>query len=204
MSENSVIIIGNGGHAKVLCDCLTCMNIEVLGFIDESGSADVLGDDAWLEENADEYKSSHPLVNGIGSTTLPTQRQEIFEKYKALGFKFLTVIHPSAIIAQDIAIEEGAQIMAGAILQSNTTVGANAIINTRASIDHDCTIGAHTHIAPGCTLSGNVTIGETSHIGTCSTIIQSITIGSNALAAAGSVIVNNVPDNAKIKGHPAQ
>ena len=142
-------MIGQGGHAKVLRDCLAHMNIEILGYITDDESDNKLGDDSWLKAHAEEYKA-YSLVNGLGSVDIPTKRQDIFKTYKALGFSFQTIIHPSAIIAQDVTMGEGCQIMAGVIVQSGTKLGNNVLLNTRASIDHDCHIGDHSHIAPGC------------------------------------------------------
>ena len=204
-----VIIIGAGGHSKVLIDALQLSCHKIIGIVDtdpdKKGTSilgiPVIGDDEIVCSYSPE---TIQLVNGIGSTALPLLRQSIFETFRKKGYMFASVIHPSAVIASCVEIAEGVQIMAGAVIQPGCFVGLNTIINTRASVDHDCSIGEHVHLSPGVTLSGNVGIGDGSHIGTGATVIQGIGIGSGCLVAAGAVVVSNINDNATVYGVPAK
>ncbi|MBZ0156716.1 MAG: acetyltransferase [Alphaproteobacteria bacterium] len=203
-----VIIIGGGGHAKVLLDTLYLNGIEVLGIVEadpEKRGKTLLntpiigGDDAILIYEPGNIE----LVNGIGSVNLPSKRRVVFDKFKEAGFAFAKVIHPSAVIASDAEISEGIQIMAGAVIQPGCRIGKNAIINTKVSIDHDCLIDNHVHIAPGVTVSGGVRIGTGAHVGAGTTIIQGVNIGSNCVIGAGSLVIRDIPDGAKVMGVPA-
>jgi len=204
-----VLIVGGGGHAKVLVEALRLRSMTILGIIDvasdkigaEVSGIRVIGDDSAISG----YKAEDILlVNGIGSAHLPKTRTALFEKFKAKGFSFATVIHPSAVVATDVVLGEGAQIMAGVVIQPGCEIGVNAIVNTRASIDHDCQIGDHVHLAPGVTLSGGVRVGNASHIGTGATVVQGVKIGRNSLVGAGSVVVNDIPSDAEVVGVPAR
>ncbi len=201
----SVILLGGGGHARVLKDILDLTpECEILGYTDLKPNEDLglkyLGTDDSLQK----YSSRKViLVNGIGSVRLPQQRQQIFDTYVERGFEFLSVIHPQAIISRSAKLAMGAQVMAGAVINPGAQIGENVIINTRATIDHDCVIGAHTHIAPGVTLSGNVTVGAGSHIGTGATVIQGITIGEKTLVGAGAVVVKHLAGHVTAVGVPA-
>src|SRR5690606_3976184 len=86
------------------------------------------------------------LINAVGSVNRPVARQRVFETFHHKGYRFGTLIHPSAVISSSVTLGEGAQVMAGAIIQPAVTIGANSLINTRASVDHDCVIGSHVHI----------------------------------------------------------
>lgn len=209
MTEKPLIIIGAGGHAKVLIDTLLLQGVSVLGIVDidekKIGTSilnlRVLGNDQYLEHyNAKDIK----LVNGVGSTQSMYMRKMVYLKYKRAGYCFKSIIHPSAIVATSVQFGEGVQIMAGAVLQADCYVGDNSIINTCASIDHDCNIGEHVHIAPGCVLSGSIQIGANTHIGAGCTIIQGRKIGSNVLAGAGSLLIHDVEKNGKVVGVPAR
>jgi UDP-perosamine 4-acetyltransferase len=204
-----VIVLGAGGHAKVVIEALLRAGVTILGIADRDPARrgerilgiPVVGDDAAvLLHPAD----SVLLVNGLGSTAVSKARRELFLGMKGKGYSFFSAVHPSAVVATDALLMEGAQVMAGAIIQPGTRVGRNAIVNTGASVDHDCLIGDHVHVAPGATLSGGVTVGEGAHIGTGATVIQGISIGRDSLVAAGAVVVRNVPEGSTVKGVPAQ
>lgn len=188
------MVIGGGGHARVLMDALLLSGFKIQGFIDlvpkeislHGKTIAYLGtDEEFLERPR---KKDTSFVNGVGSVGDPTRRREIFNRFKEAGYSFLTVIHPSAVIAKDVKFGEGVEIMAGAVVQTGSLLGSNIIINTLASVDHDCVIEDHVHIAPGAVLSGNVRVGESAHIGTGACVVQGVRIPEGMLVKAGSTI----------------
>jgi len=204
-----VILLGAGGHAKVLINTLRLCSVEIIGATDPTASlhgqvimgVKVLGSDEELNNySADKVK----LVNAVGSTTLPKIRSRLFAEFKNRGFVFVDIIHPSAVIASDVKTGEGSQIMAGAVIQPGVSLGDNVIINTSSSIDHDCIIGSHSHLAPGVTISGEVVIGEGVHVGVGATVIQGVKIGKRSLIGAGSLVLENIPAGVKAFGCPAK
>lgn len=50
----------------------------------------------------------------------------------------------------------------------------------------------------------NIIIGDDCYIGTGSTILGPIKIGNNVTIAAGSIVINDVPDNCIVGGNPAK
>src|SRR5690606_24784903 len=158
-----VVVIGAGGHARVLLDLLRCLGRRVLFMTDREpqsygrriGTVEVRGADELVYDLS---PTSIRLINGVGSTAQPRARQEVYHRCTERGYQFDTLIHPSAVIASDVVLAAGVQVMAGVVIQSGTRIGENTLLNTNASIDHDCHIGAHVHIAPGVTLSGSVRI----------------------------------------------
>lgn len=204
-----IIVLGAGGHAKVVIDALKAAGADILGAVDPDETThgthilgvSVLGaDDVVLEHTPDAVA----LVNGVGSTGPSSRRQELYRHFRNVDFAFVSVIHPSAVIGGEVEMADAVQIMAGAVVQPGCRIGANAIINTRASVDHDCVIGDHVHIAPGAVLGGGITIGGGSHIGVGSSVIQNVRIGENVLVAAGAAVVTDVPEGARIAGVPAR
>jgi len=202
-----VIIIGNGGHASVLVETLLIQQREIIGYTAPSkekeffdlpylGTDDIIADNY----NPDELE----LVLGLGTVMSSIVRKSIFEDFNSIGFSFIGVIHPTAIISSSTQIGEGAQIMAGTILQANVSIEDNTIINTGSIIDHDCHIGKHVHIAPGSTLSGGVHIGDGCHIGVGTSIIQGITIGHETTIGAGSVVIKDIGIGKIAYGVPAK
>lgn len=202
-----VIIIGAGGHARVLISALKILGREIIGILNPElightvSGIFIIGND---DKVKDYVPNSIELVNGLGSIAEPVKRKDIYMKFKNNGYTFATVIHPSTTITDDVKIDEGVQIMAGAIVQTGCSISNNVIINTGAVVDHDCKIGPHGHIAPGAVLSGDVEIGSMTHIGTGATIIQGIKIGDNVIVGAGAVVIKDVPNGKKIIGNPAK
>ncbi len=205
MKEKPVILLGAGGHAKVLLDILLEQNKEILGIVEKDGTdklTDLYGIPV-IGNDYDVFKYSPDeifLVNGIGSVGVATLRRTVYERFKTQGYQFRQVIHPSAIISSRVMLGEGVQVMAGAVVNVGCRIAEDAIINTRASMDHDCYIGAHVHIAPGCVLSGGVSVGDESLVGVGSCVRQEIQIGNQVLIGAGSTVIRNIPDGSIIYG----
>lgn len=197
MTRRPVIVIGAGGHGRVVADALLASGREVRGFTDrglEPGTpvlgTHVLGDDRALDEfDADMID----LAMGLGSVERSPLRAEVFDRLSA-RFRFTSVVHPSAVVSTGATIGTGSQVMAGAVVQTGVRIGKNVLLNTRSSLDHDCDIGDHAHIAPGVTLSGGVFVGARTHIGTGSVAIQSVRIGSECMIGAGSTVFKDLPD----------
>jgi sugar O-acyltransferase (sialic acid O-acetyltransferase NeuD family) len=204
-----VIIIGAGGHAKVLISVLRPLKVNVLGMTDVAPNQSVNGFEGIPVLGTDDKIFERPpdsvlLANGIGSISLMEKRKDIYIYFKNNGYSFAKVIHTSAIIMGDVQLGEGVQIMAGAIVQPGCVIGDNSIINTGAIVDHDCVIGEHVHVAPGAVISGGVHIGAMTHIGTSASIIQGLNIGENTLIGAGAVVIKDIPSGVKAQGIPAK
>ena len=192
-----IVILGGGGHAKVLIDALLLCGATINGVLDPRNAkgsvvlADVrvIGDDTQL----DSYDPKAILVvNGLGSLPGQTKRHELYQQLAERNYRFANVIHPTAIISNFAKLAEGVQVMAGSVIQAGTEIGSNTIINTRASIDHDCVIGKNVHIAPGAVLSGDVVVEDGVHIGTGASVIQGIRIGAGAVIGAGATVSKDV------------
>lgn len=196
-TSRSVLLLGAGGHAKVVIEALRCMGRTILGVVTpdlpketEVFGIPVLGSD----ETVYGFSPLHvELVNGIGALPGSALRWHLCQLFRKRGYRFAPVIHPSAVIAPNAVLAEGVQIMAGVVIQPGVEIGSDSIINTRSSVDHDCSIGPNCHLAPGVTLSGGITIGAGCHLGPGSCVVQGISIGDNTVIAAGSVVYENIP-----------
>lgn len=208
--RDEIVLLGGGGHAKVLIDLInTSGQFEISGILDtqlEIGTkvlnVPVLGDDDLLPGLYS--KGIKNVCIAIGSVKDTTGRRILFEKVKKIGFLVPYLLHPQAIIvSKNVHFSEGVQIMAGVAIQTDSLFKENTIINTGAIIEHNCSIGSHVHICPGAIISGGCTVGDGTFIGAGATIIHEIDIGRCVTVAAGAVVVKDVPDRSMVKGVPA-
>jgi sugar O-acyltransferase (sialic acid O-acetyltransferase NeuD family) len=204
-----VIIVGAGGHAQVIADALmerikAGEDIKIIGFLDDDISkkgTKVLGIE--VKGMFDDHKTLEfdHIVIGVGNNKI---REKIFNQFQLLNYKFLTVIHPRSIIAEDVNIGEGTVVSAGAVINTGSTIGKNSIINTGATVDHHAIIGSHVHIAPGVHMGGTVHVGDGAFIGIGATVIQNVSIGDWSVIGAGSTLLSNIPPNVTAVGTPAK
>lgn len=202
-----VAIIGGGGHAAVLADAIRLAGHYIVGCT-APNEQDVRADLPWLGSDEEFIAKNDPsslwMVNGIGTVRAGGTRKSLFHKYEGAGYRFLTIVHPSATVSDKAILEDGSQIMAGAIVQAHAVVGKDAIINTKASVDHHACIGNHVHVAPGATVCGEVQIGESAFIGAGATIVQGIRIGQAVTVGAGAVVIADVAERLTVIGIPAK
>ena len=206
--DRPVIVLGGGGHARVLLDLLQHLNATIIGVTtaDGKGTSPLAGiailgnDDAVARHSPAEVQ----LVNAVGTATASDFRKRLQEKFAAQGYRFPTLIHPHASISRFATLDEGCQIMAGCVIQAGAQIGRGTIVNTMASVDHDCRIGEFVHIAPGAHLSGCVAVGDCSLIGTGSSVIQDVRIGVMCTIGAGSAVIRDIPNGQRVGGNPAR
>jgi acetyltransferase-like isoleucine patch superfamily enzyme len=129
----------------------------------------------------------------------------MFDMIRRAGMQAVTVIEPSVAAASDLSIGEGSLVSFGTVILNNVQITKYAFIGSGVNILHDVEIGAN------CVVGGGTTIGSTSRIGpnfACGVgcVIRSggVTIGENVQLAAGTVILQDVPDNSFVIGNPGR
>jgi sugar O-acyltransferase (sialic acid O-acetyltransferase NeuD family) len=203
-----VLILGAGGHASVALDALLAVGILPRGVIDpvkHPGETwegiPVLGDDNFVLSLP---REEILLVNGVGVVPGTTLRNDLFRRFRAKGYSFLSLVHPSAVVSPAANLQEGSQVMAGSVLQRNVTVGENVVVNTRAVLEHDCRVEDGSFIGPGAILCGNTRIKEGAFIGAGAVILPGVVVGERAVVGAGAVVIRDVPSFTKVVGNPAR
>ncbi len=203
--KNDLIIIGAGGHAKVIIDILKKnKDYNVLGCIDKEKDkliidVPVIGDDNDLAKLYS--KGVKYAFVALGSNKV---RKKLSEDLLKIGYELINVISKDSIVSDNVKLGKGIAIMPGAIINIESTIEDGAIVNTGATVDHDCLIGPYVHIAPGCNIAGCVKVGEGSFLGVGSCVIDRISIGDWVTIGGGAAVVNDIESNCTVVGVPAR
>ncbi len=196
-----IIIIGAGGHGRVIADMARALGDEVMGFLDDRdrncfSGMNILGKIAEARAFA---RMGTQFVIGIGDNQT---RKRIAADLK--GFPFATLIHPSAVVAKTARIGQGTVVMANAVISVSGEVGQHCIINTAASVDHDNTLEDYVHLSPGVCTAGNVFIGAETWLGIGSVVSSNLTICAHCVIGAGAAVVRNIVKAGTYVGVPAK
>ena len=133
-----------------------------------------------------------------------TRRSGFIAQVSELGFRFATIVHPTATMSGSSSVGEGSIISPGVIVAAKTIVGNHVIINRGSSIGHHTVIGDVTTIGPGANIAGSCNIGQKTFIGMGAIVLDHINIGSNSVVGAGALVTKDVPDNVQVMGIPAR
>lgn len=204
-----IVLIGGGGHARVLLGILRKLNrYRVLGYTDRKDRGNLIGA-KYL--GGDEALSSHAAdrnvlaaVLAVGQTGLGQLREECWCRLGKLPLGFPPVVSPDAIVNKGIRMAEGAVVMDGAVINCGAAIGRGAILNTHCTVEHDVEIADWVHVAPGATICGGTKIGRYSMIGAGATVIHGIRIAEGCLIGAGATVVRHLNEAGVYAGCPAR
>ena len=199
METTKFILIGGGGHARVVSSIIEAQETSILeGVFDYNPKIEALdGVENFQNYNPDLFPNALAFI-AIGDNRIRKQLAQ------TINHVFGVIIHPSAIMDRLSSVEEGSVVMHRAVIQRGTQIGKHAIINTASSIDHDCILGDFIHIAPNATLCGGVVIGDETFIGAGALVLPQIKIGKRVTVGAGAVVTKNIPDGATVVGNPGK
>ena len=191
--KNNLVLIGSGGHASVVASLSKMLGINIRFIVvpepksvqNSISNVEYLTDDELINAC---NKHDYILLNGIGQKIRCDLRMDIFRKFKNLGFEFQKIVHPYSFVDRTSEVSEGAQVMAGAVIQNDCVIGENSIINTNATIDHGSKIGNSCHVAPGAVVCGDVLMGNNCFIGAGSVVTEGTKLADNAIVKAGQVV----------------
>ncbi len=187
-------IIGASGHGKVVADIAKLNDYDVIEFLDDDESVSNCGGYPVIGKTDKEVDGD--VIVAIGNAEIRKRLSE--------NKKLVTLIHPDAVIADDIEIGDGTVVMAGVVINSGAKIGKGVIVNTSSSIDHDCRIGDYCHISVGAHLSGTVNVGDNTWIGAGATISNNVNICSECMIGAGAVVVQSIAEPGTYLGVPAR
>lgn len=157
-----IVIIGAGGHAKVVCDAILANGeYKIAGFVDaEIPVGTVIFDGhkviASQKDIPELNKFADHFIIAIGNNQI---REKLFiETVQYL--KPAIVVHPSCVIAKNITLSDGTVCLANSVINADCTIGKNVIINSCVVVDHDSIIGNNVHLSIGTMVGSNSSIAD--------------------------------------------
>ena len=210
MTKGPVVILGAGGHARVIVEALKAIGYKTGILLDDDSSKWTGGVGGWscvtgpiTPERLKQWASMGvEFIVGVGN--VDAKGCALRDKLYLMGMdaKWLpvTVIHRSAILLG--ALGHGVFIGPRAVVMPGAVVGSNSIINTGAIVEHDCKVGDSCHIATGAILCGGVRVGNKVHVGAGAIVKQGVKIGDGATIGMGAVVLNDVLPEDTMVGNP--
>ncbi len=205
MPDGPVLVLGAGGHAKVVIEALRAGGVAVAGVVDRQRSAPgvvgapLIGADEDLPRLRRE--GLRLAIVAIGDNRL---RVALGATLRGLGFGLINAISPSAEISPTAQLGEGVAVLPRSVINAEARVADFAIINTAAVVEHDCEVGEGAHIAPGAVLTGGVSVGARTLIGANACVTPMLRIGQDVTVGAGACVVAHVAADARVAGVPAR
>ena len=204
-----MLIIGAGGHAKELLGIFHELNLmeNLFCFDDVNKHMDnmLLGISPILkneEEVKRLFRKDNNFVLGIGN---PKLRYMLAQKFMRLGGRLTSIFSPDAKIGKlNVFLGEGLNVMAGAVITQNISLGVGTLVNASTTVHHDCRIGDYCELSPGCHLLGNVKMGARTFVGAGAVILPNVVIGSDVVIGAGAVVTKDIVNGMMVKGVPAK
>ena len=208
LKTKRILIVGAGGFGREVVqwalDAWPSQADRIAGFL--SADADCLEERAsqlpMLGDPANyEPKSGDGLVLAIG---IPEARRLVAESLASRGGEFLTLIHPTAIVAPTAMVGAGSIVCPYSILSDSTSIGRCVLLNYHASLGHDASAGDHAVLSPYASLGGHAHIAEDVFMGLHASVGPGKRVGARSKISANSCALCDVPADSIIFGVPGR
>lgn len=203
MLTNGLILVGAGGHARVVYDAWKVHYIRrrIVVFDEDP----CLADSSFFDLRVTYAWPSTPQNSwhfhiAIGDNAV---RRRLSDTAETLGSVAETVKHPGAHVSSHALLAGGCFVAAGAVVAPLAKLGKGCIVNHGANVDHDCLVGDFCHIGPGACLCGGVQVGDDVFVGAGAVVLPGLRIGSGVTVGAGAVVVHDIEAARVVKGVPA-
>ena len=200
-NREHLLIIGCGGHSKVVTDIAECQGYSNISYLNTFGGGDRFLGRKVIHHSLSGYEGAFFVAIGDNS-----MRQRVTVEFleKNPRAKQSSLIHPTAVVSKDSSIGKGVVVMPLCAINHSTKIGNGVIINTRSSVDHDSNLQDFSSIAPGVSMGGNVYVGERSAVSIGATIKHGVRIGKDVVIGANSLVLSDVEDSCVAYGMPAK
>ena len=194
---NKIVIIGAGGHGRVVADIAKACGYKEILFLDDADRILAVG----KVSDFAKYKDDASFVVAIGNSKI---REKIQSQLLDYGCEIVTLKHPLAVIGSNVLFGIGTVVMPGVVINNGSRIGDGVILNTSCSVDHDNVIGDYCHVSVGAHLAGTVHVKEHTWIGAGAVVSNNINVCNECMIGAGAVVIKNIEESGTYVGVPAR
>lgn len=201
------LIYGIGGMGREAAQCVRDLaqlardDYSLDGFIDDHASGRTVHGVPVL--TLDEAVRTFPGADVVVAVGDGAVRERLAARIVAAGLCEVTIIHPSAIVGDGVALGLGSYVAPGAILTCDLTLGREVQVNVGVTVHHDCAVDDFVTLSPRVTLCGGVRVERGAFLGAGAVVRQGLTIGAGACVGMGAVVTKDVPPGETWVGNPA-
>jgi sugar O-acyltransferase (sialic acid O-acetyltransferase NeuD family) len=203
-----ILIVGAGGFGREVLlwarDAWPSQSALIAGFLSadperlngQAAPLPILSDPATFEP-----QPGDALLLAIG---IPEARRRVAESLLSKGAEFLTLIHPTAIVAPSATIGTGSILCPFSIVSDSAKVGRFALLNYHASLGHDASVGDYAVLSPYATLGGAAHIGNDVFMGMHASVGPGKHVGARSKVSANSCALSDTAQDSLIYGVPGR
>lgn len=135
---------------------------------------------------------------------IPRARRRVAEALLARDAKFLTLVHPTAVVAPSAAIGAGSILCPYSIASDATRLGRFTLMNYHSSLGHDASTGDFSVLSPYATLGGGAAIADDVFLGLHASVGPGKIVGSRSKLSANSAALTDAPADSLVFGVPGR
>lgn len=199
-----ILIVGAGGFGREVllwaCEAWPDHAAKIAGFISADPALPVplpiLGDPATFVP-----APGDGLLLAIG---IPRVRRRVAEALLARDARFLTLVHPTAIVAPSATIGPGSILCPYSISSDAARLGRFTLMNYHSSLGHDASTGDFAVLSPYATLGGGASIADDVFLGLHASVGPGKSIGPRSKVSANSAALTDAPADSLVFGVPGR
>lgn len=210
-----IISIGATGGCADLIDLIDQINanaprFELIGAVDDRFEQDdlsihgvrILGGFNLINELKKDAELH--FVTAIGNEVNFKNRKLAISQFGIPNDRWVTLVHPLAIVSKLATIGQGSYIHGGVLLGPNVVIQDHCIILPNVVVGHDSHICEYSIINSGVNIGGNSIIRSSCYIALGSNIRDHVEIGENTIVGMGSSVTTDCDSNSIYLGTPAR
>lgn len=203
-----ILIVGAGGFGREVLhwarDAWPDRTSLIAGFLsDDPCRLDGFAMDVGIVSTVQGYRPADGdyLLLGIG---VPYSRRLVAEWLRGYDARFLTLVHPHAVVATTATIGEGSIVCPFAVVSDSARLGRCVLVNYHASLGHDATAGDYAVLSPYATLGGGARVDEEVFLGLHASVGPGRIVGMRSKVSANSCVLSNTVPDSIIFGVPGR